>query len=142
MQVGEDFLDAGFVARVGGGGPSIVGDVEPFPEGEEFAGDVVGVLLRFDAFFFSGFLDFLPMLIHAGEEVDFFAHHAVPACEDVREDFFVGVPDVGFSVRVIDRCCDVVHVGIIVLQPRMLCNGKFRPLRLFAYGETRSREVR
>jgi len=98
----EDFLDAGFVAFVGGGGPAIVVEAEGVPEVEEFFGDFFGVGGGVDAFFFGRLLDFLAVLVDAGEEVGGVTVEFLVAGEDVGENFFVGVADVGSAVGVVD----------------------------------------
>lgn len=60
------------------------------------------MLLRRNAQFFRRLLYFLPVLVHPGQEIDFLPLHPVPARENVRKDFFIGVPDVGRSVGVVN----------------------------------------
>ena len=64
-----------------------------------------------NAQFFRGLLYFLAVLVHPGQEIDFLPLHPVPARENVRKDFFIGVPDVGRSVGVVNGRGDVVHAG-------------------------------
>ena len=52
--------------------------------------------------FLGGLLDFLPVLIDAGEEENFLAFQPVVAREHVGEHLFVGVPDVRRAVGVVD----------------------------------------
>ena len=111
LQVRQDFLHAGLVARVRGGGPPVIADAQAFPQGQEFGCDVVHMLLRRNAQFFRRLLYFLPMLVHPGQEIDFLPLHPVPARENVRKDFFIGVPDVGRSVGVVNGRGDIVHAG-------------------------------
>lgn len=69
------------------------------------------MLLRRNAQFFRRLLYFLPVLVHPGQEIDFLPLHPVPARENVRKDFFIGVPDVGRSVGVVNGRGDIVHAG-------------------------------
>jgi hypothetical protein len=111
MQALEDALDAPAVARIGGGGPAVVRNAELGPEGGEFLGDLAGVPGGLDAGLLRGLLDLLAVLVHAGEEVNGLALQPVKTGEDIREDFLVGVPDVGRGVRVINGGGDVKSLG-------------------------------
>ena len=79
VQVGKDFLNAGFVAGVGGFGPTVVRDIKGVEEFGEFFGVLFGEGRDVDAFFFGGLDHFLPMLIDSGEVVDFFSAKPVIA---------------------------------------------------------------
>lgn len=111
LQVRQDFLHAGLVARIRRGGPSVIADSQAVPQRQELPRDIVDMLLRRNAQLFSRLLHFLPMLVHPGQEIDFLPLHPVPARENVRQDFFISVPDVGRSVGVVNGRGDIVHAG-------------------------------
>lgn len=109
FQVRQDFLYAGLVARIRRGGPSVIADAQAVPQRQELLRDIVDMLLRRNAQLFRRLLHFLPMLVHPGQEIDFLPLHPVPARENVRQDFFISVPDVGRSVGVVNGRGDIVH---------------------------------
>ena len=94
-----DFL----VPLLGGADKIVVGDIELGQKSAEFGADLVGKLLRRDAFFLGALLDLLAVFIDAGEKMYAVAHLAAEARDHVREHLFVGVPQVGRTVHVINR---------------------------------------
>ena len=106
----ENALHASLVDGIGGGGPAIVADVEFFPEGDEFRGDLVDELLRRDAGFLGGLLDLLAVLIDPGEVENFLAFQPMIARDDIGEHLLVGVADVRRAIGVIDRGGEVKAV--------------------------------
>ena len=107
----EEGLDDGDVAGVGGFDPAVGVDIEAIPEGAELGGDFRHVGLRGDAGFFGALLDLLAVLVDAGEEVDGLSVEPLEAGDGVRQDFFVGVADVGRAVGVVDGGSDEERLG-------------------------------
>ena len=108
-------LDDPFMTGIGGGGPAVVADIELVPEGGEMGGDAIDKGLGAEAGGIGAFLDFLAVLINTGEEVDLATLQALEASHDVGEHLFIGVPDVGGRVGVVDGCSDVerLHGGLV-----------------------------
>ena len=84
-------------------------DAEFFPECGEAEGGLFDEVVRGDALFFCGLLDFLAVLVDACEEEYLIAAEAVVACDDIGEDLLIGVADVGSAVGVIDGGGEVEH---------------------------------
>jgi len=99
------------VERGGGGGPAVVADVEFLPQRDELCGEVIDKLLRGDALLFGRLLDFLAVLIDAGEVENVLPFQPVVAGEDIGEHFLVGVADVRGAVGVVDGGGDEEGVG-------------------------------
>ena len=92
---------------VGGADVVVVGDAHAVPEGAEGGGDLVGEVLRGEAGGGGGALDFLAVLVGAGEEEGVVAEEAVAAGDDVSRNGRVGVADVRARVDVVDRSGEV-----------------------------------
>lgn len=71
-------------------------------------GDAIDELLGSLSRLFSALLHFLPVLIHAGEEIHLTPVLPLKARHDVSEHFFIRMADVWRSVRVVDGGGDVV----------------------------------
>lgn len=106
-------LDDPFVARIGSGGPSVIADIELVPEGGEVGGDAIDKGLGAEACGVGAFLDFLAVLIDSSKEVDLATLQPLEASHDVGKHLFIGVPNVGRRVGVVDGCGDVerLHGG-------------------------------
>ena len=89
----------------------------------EGGGDLVGELLGRDAGGGGGALDFLAVLVGAGEEEGVVAEEAVAAGEDVRDDGRVGVADVRARVDVVDRGGEVELLGLVWHRVRFSLQG-------------------
>ena len=113
-QVAEDFLHTSLVPRVRGSGPTVIGYAQSLPEVDETLRHLVGVFLRGDALRIRLLLYLLAVLVHTGQQIRLLPAHSVPTCQHVCQHLLVGVSDVGFSVRVIDCCCDVEHSDVIL----------------------------
>ena len=72
---------------------------------------MVAVGLGIEVMVQGGLFDFLAVFIEAGEEEDFFAEALVGACDDVGDDFLVGMAEVRLTVDVIDGGGDVEPFG-------------------------------
>ena len=95
----------------------IVGQPEPGGEGHPVRGQLIAILLRHFVLGESSLLDFLAVLVEAGEEENFFAEQPVRARDDVGDDLLVGVAEVRLAVEVINGGRDVeqfVHVAATV----------------------------
>ena len=77
------------------------------PQLDEFLRRLADKLFRRQVFASSGLLDLLAVLVDAGEEINGLALQPMIPSKDIREDFFVGVPDVGRGIRVVNRCGNV-----------------------------------
>ena len=97
------------MAVVDGFRPAVVFDAEFFPEVEEFLGRAFDEGRGMHALLFRGLLDFLAMLVHAGEEKRLVAPQAAVADDHVGKHLFVGMADVGRAVGVIDGGGEVEH---------------------------------
>ena len=129
----EDALDAGDVVIVRGADEAVVGDIHELPEVEDAAralDDVVHELLRRHAGVLGLFLDLLAVFVRTGEEHDVVAAHSLITRYGVRRDGAVGVADVQFVGRVVDRCGDVecaflAHWRFLRSSLLYLENGRF-----------------
>ena len=80
---------------------------------------VVAILLRIFAFRLGSLLDLLAVFVESGEEERLATESGFDAGDDIRNDLFVGVPEVGLAVDVIDGSRDVEpfgHPGVTVKQ--------------------------
>ena len=103
VQLLQHGLDRGDVARIGRLRPAVVGDAQLSPQRFEFFRDLTGELRGRNTGFFRRLLDFLPVLVDAGEEEHRTPALAVPARNHVGQHLFVSVTDMRWCVRVIDR---------------------------------------
>ena len=111
VQLLEHGLNRGDVARIGRLRPAVVGDAQLFPQRFEFFRDLTGKLRGRNAGLFRRLLDFLPVLVDAGEKKHRAAALAVPAGNHVSQHLFVSVTNVRWCVRVIDRGGDEKSLG-------------------------------
>ena len=98
----EDLLHNALMRWCGRGSPSVEVDLKFLPKLEEFGGATVCEFLGRHPFFFGGLLDLLPVLIHAGQKKNGATTEFFEPGENIGEDFFVGVADVGRRVGVVD----------------------------------------
>ena len=103
LELGEDGADAGLVALVDGFGPAVVLDVEFLPQIGEFQGRALDEGFGRDAFLLRRLLDFLAVLVDAGEEKHLVAAQTTVAGDHVGKHLFIGVADVRGAVGVVDR---------------------------------------
>ena len=85
----------------------VVGQAHAIPERAEFRGDFIGELLRSFARGLGCTLDFLTVLVGAGQEPGVVSQHAVAAGDRVAGERGVGVADVRMRIDVVDRGRDV-----------------------------------
>ena len=83
------------MAGVGGFRPAVVFDAEFLPEAGEFPGGAGDEFLGRNAFLFGGLLDFLAVLVDAGEEIHLVATQPAVTGDHVGKDLFIGMADVG-----------------------------------------------
>ena len=107
VQPGKNCLHAGPVARLGGADEIVMGQLQLFGERLPVRREAVAVGLRILLVGLRRLLDFLAMLVQAGQEKNLLAQAAPGAGEDVGDDLLVGVPEVGLTVDVINRRGDV-----------------------------------
>ena len=103
----EQFLHALGVALFGGADEVVVGNAHPLPKIAKLGGDFVGILQRSFAGRLRGTLDFLAVLVGAGEKECVRAEYALSAGNRVSRDGGVGVANVRPRVDIVDRGCDV-----------------------------------
>ena len=109
LEVREDRADASLVAQVDGLRPAVVADAEFLPQRGEASGRAPDEFCRRNALLFGGLLDFLAVLVNAGQEINLIPAKPPVACDHVGEDLFVSMPEVRRAVRVIDGGGDVKH---------------------------------
>jgi hypothetical protein len=92
----------------------VIGDPHAVPQSAELGGDFVGELLRRFAGSFRGALDFLSVLIGAGQEKSIGSEQALAARNSVTGNSRVGMPDMRPRIDVINWGRDVkslLHVN-------------------------------
>ena len=103
VELGENRLHDFLVARFGGADEIVVGQAQFRGERLPTDGQFIAVGLRGFALGVGGLLDFLAMLVEAGQEKNLLAERAAGAGDDVRDDLFVGVAEMRLAVHVVDR---------------------------------------
>ena len=106
----EDFLDGGNMVVVGGADEAVIADVHQLPQILDALGaldDVIDELLRRNAGLLGLQLDFLAVLVGAGQELDVVALQPLVAGHSVGSDGAVGMADVQLIAGIIDRRCNV-----------------------------------
>ena len=96
---------------VGGADETVIGDVHQLPQVKDTAltqHDVVHVLLRGTAGLFCLVLDFLTVLVGAGEEANIIALQPLIASHCIGCHGAVGVANVQLGRGVVDGGCDIV----------------------------------
>jgi hypothetical protein len=108
------------MSLLGGADELGVGNVEPYPEFLEPLMKFIDMFLRAHTRVISGLLDFLPMLIGAGQEKDFNPFEAFVTGNHIRRDGGVGMAYMGNIVHVINRSGDIklvlLHGMVFPLQ--------------------------
>src|SRR5688572_3188200 len=94
MKFGKDGLNERFVARLAGADEIVERQVDALCELLPKDCEVVAILLRRLAFALSRLLDFLAMLIQAGQKEHFGAEAALGTSDDVGQDFLVSMAEV------------------------------------------------
>ena len=125
VELRKNRLNDRFVALLGSADEIVVGKLEACGEAFPIARQVVAVLLRIFAFRLGSLLDLLAVFIEASEEERLATESGFDAGDDIRNDLFVGMPEVGLAVDVIDGGRDVEpfgHPGVTVKQGRSKCN--------------------
>ena len=121
------------MSRVGSCGPSVPLDPKLVPEGQKSFSDLPRKLQRLDTTFLGGLLHFLPMLIDARQKERRSVKCPMISGNDVAQNFFVRVPDVWVTVRVINCGCEeIFHVFTLerFCRPRIRYEPLFQRLRL------------
>ena len=103
----KNFLHNFFVTRLACADEVVVGDVKFFPEVFEAVDNRVEVFERRFALGLCGALNFLAVFLGARQEKNFITCQAFVAGNGVGNRRAVGVPDVQFRARIINRCRDV-----------------------------------
>ena len=96
-----------FVKRRNRLGVIVVFDVECLPKIYKLLGNPLDEFGGRDTRFRRRLLDFLAVLIGAGQKKNLLAFKLMIARDDVGQHFFVSVTDMRRRIRVIDRRCDV-----------------------------------
>lgn len=100
----KELLNNRAVTWIGGADEAVVADAPIAPVALEFSADPIAVLLRGNAGIGGGALNFLPMLITAGDEHHIGSTQALETCEGVNRQSCVNAADVRAVVDVIKRC--------------------------------------
>ncbi len=87
---------------VGCFGPAVILDAERLPEVDEFLSVALGQGGHVHAFLIGGLLHFLAVLIDPSQEEHLVAAQATVASDDIGEDFFVGMSDVGRAIGLVN----------------------------------------
>ena len=101
---------------IGGTDEVIVTQAEGLDEGTPLDGEVVAIGLRRLAQIVGRLLDLLAVFVQSGQEEDRLSQASSSPSDDVGHHLFVGVPQVGSPVHIINRRGDVeplVHVRAI-----------------------------
>ena len=119
VQLFEDFLYRKFVVVIGGADEAVVGNVHQLPQIQNAAwtlDDVVYKLFRGDTGFLCLVLDFLTVLVSAGQEHNIIALQAFVASHCVGGYSAVGVTDVQLIRWIIDRRGDIKWFFLIFVH--------------------------
>ena len=129
------------VTGIGGANEVIVTQAEGLDEGTPLDGEVIAVGLRRLAQIEGRLLDLLAVFVQSGQEEDRLSQASPSPSDDIGHHLFVGVPQVGSPVHIINRRGDVeplVHVRAIqtenasksksLLAPEWLCAPDLRCL--------------
>src|SRR5439155_2438233 len=90
------------MARLRSADKVVVGKIQPFRKRLPGRGQFVAIRLRFFPAVQRGLLDFLAVFIEAGEKKNILAETAMNPGDHVRDDFFVGMAEVGLAVDVVN----------------------------------------
>ena len=129
----EDFLHGGHVIGVGGADKAVVGNIHQLPQVQHAAlagDDIVHKLLGGDAGLLGLVLDFLAVLVGAGEEHHVIAPHALIAGHGVGGHGAVGVADMELIGRVVNGGGDIKGFLALVAHGCVLL-GAFSQFRVF-----------
>jgi hypothetical protein len=107
VELREDRLNDRFVAVFGGANEIVIRELEAGGETFPVLGEVVAVLLRVFALGVGGLLDLLAVFVKAREEKGLSAEGGLDAGDDVRNHLFIGMPEVGLPIYVVDGSGDV-----------------------------------
>ena len=121
LEFGQSGLDIFLVARLGGADKIVVGQLEPLGEGQPVGGDGIAIFLWILFLGQGGLLDLLAMLVQAGQEENLLAEAAAGPRDDIRDDLFIGMSDVGLPVDVVNRRRDIkpfAHYRMVILAYR------------------------
>ena len=116
MEAIQQDLDDLPVTGIGGADEVVVTQAEGLDEGAPLDGQTVAIGLRRLAQIVGRLLNFLAVLIRARQEEHRLPHASPSPSDDVGHHLFVGVPQVGSPVHIINCCGDVeplVHVRAI-----------------------------
>src|SRR5215469_4674817 len=100
-------LHAVFVAIRGSADEIVIGETHPIPKRAKFTGNLIGELLRGFASTLACPLNFLAVLVGAGEEISVRSEHALAARYGVTCDGGIGVTNVRPRVDIVNRSRDV-----------------------------------
>ena len=117
IQLGEDLLAGLHVVVVGGADEAVVADVQQLPQILDSGYDLVHILLGGHTGIGSLVLNFLAVLVGAGQEHDVIALHPLEACQCVAGDSGIAVADVQLVAGVVDGSGDV---ECLVLTHRLI----------------------
>ena len=121
IELGEDLLAGLHVVVVGGADEAVVADVQQLPQILDSGYDLVHILLGGHTGIGSLVLNFLAVLISAGQEHDVITLHPLEACQCVAGDSGIAVADVQLVAGVVDgsgnvECLVLTHRLILFLS--------------------------
>src|SRR3954462_13265226 len=107
MKLRQRGLDDFFMARFGGANEIIDREVELLDERAPIFGESIAIFLRRFAVAKRGLLDFLAMFIEASEKENVIAQTALAAGNHIRDDLFIGMPQMWLPIEIINGGRDV-----------------------------------
>ena len=107
VQFLQQSLDHGLMLGIRGANEPIVGNGELLPKGLKLWRQLVAMRLWRNPGFCRGLLDFLAVFVEARQKKDFFPNEAMPACQDVRRDGGISMPDVWNVVHIVNGRGDI-----------------------------------
>ena len=112
----------------------VVGDAQCLERLDKLQIVFVAQLLRSLALSLRRFLNFCPMLIHAGEEKRFLAKQSVITLENIRDDRGIAVADMQFRIGIINRSRNVeVHFSVLLRAFNAATNCFFFKIWLYSF---------
>ena len=104
IDAAENLLHDLFMTRLGRANEIIIRYIQAFPEVLETGYNAVNILDRRNALFLRLALDFLSMLITAGQKEYIITSQTLETCNGVRYSCTIGMPDMQLGTRIINRC--------------------------------------
>ena len=113
VELFEDLLHDLFVVRVGCADELVVRAVHKVPNPADFPGNLVHICLGRNAFFFGLVLDFLAMLVGAGQKEHVLADQPLEAGDCVCQNNLIGVADMRL-LRGVRNGCGYIKLVVVL----------------------------